>query len=278
MVPLRFQRETRLALGAAMDVALELRHERLGPEHLLFGIAKVSPNELPHEVDVTRLRKMLGGVAEARTDLARQVRYTKDAKRILEAAMHAAAAEGRDTVMPGDLVDALRIVTPTSRDSSKIFREAGLEPTVEVDAPTLAERVDALEYIQVSDTSDLTFYDQISRCVRDAVASGVLIPGDRLPPIRRLAERLALAPGTVARAYRELEAEGIVLTAGAAGTRVAAPPPRDSTSSSTRFDELVGLMRPVAVAAFHLGASAEELFGALRVAAEGVFLDDSSPS
>jgi len=277
MVPMRFEREVRSALAAGMDAALELRHELVGPEHLVFGIAKAFPNELPREVDIETLRATLASVSEPRTDPGRQVRYTGEAKRVLEAATDAAAGRGRASVILGDLIDGLRTARPKGESSAKVFRAAGLEPVLATEARAPDQRVDALEYIRVSDTSDLTYYDQIARCVREAVASGVLVPGDRLSPIRLLAERLALAPGTVARAYRELEAEGIVLTAGAAGTRVAVPPASDSRSAADRRSELVGLMRPVAVAAFHLGASAEELFEALRVASDGVFSGDSNP-
>ncbi|EMD26405.1 GntR family transcriptional regulator [Amycolatopsis azurea] len=63
------------------------------------------------------------------------------------------------------------------------------------------------------------------RQVRDQVVhlitTGALAPGTRLPPIRQLARDLALASGTVARAYRELEEDGWVQTARARGTVVA---------------------------------------------------------
>lgn len=62
---------------------------------------------------------------------------------------------------------------------------------------------------------------QIVRSVRRQVRDGLLEPGDRLPAIRALAEELGLAPGTVARAYKELEEEGAVVTRRGAGTRVA---------------------------------------------------------
>ena len=52
------------------------------------------------------------------------------------------------------------------------------------------------------------------------VASGRLASGDELPPIRTLAEQLLVNPNTVARAYRELEAAGVVVTRHGAGTHV----------------------------------------------------------
>lgn len=63
-------------------------------------------------------------------------------------------------------------------------------------------------------------YDQVKRQISQAVTDGTLAPGDKLPTVRRLADDLGLAPNTVARAYRELEAAGVVDTRGRAGTFV----------------------------------------------------------
>ncbi len=54
------------------------------------------------------------------------------------------------------------------------------------------------------------------------IESGEWAAGERLPSVRRLAEQLGLAPNTVAKAYRELEAAGWVHTAGRQGTLIAA--------------------------------------------------------
>lgn len=75
--------------------------------------------------------------------------------------------------------------------------------------------------LSVDPTSGVPPYEQLRRQVVEQVAVGSLRPGDRLPPVRRLAEDLGLAAGTVARAYRELEAAGAVETRGRAGTVVA---------------------------------------------------------
>ena len=63
---------------------------------------------------------------------------------------------------------------------------------------------------------------QLVDAVRDGVASGALARGDRLPPVRTLAAELDLAPNTVAKAYKDLEAEGLLEGRGRAGTFVAA--------------------------------------------------------
>lgn len=64
-------------------------------------------------------------------------------------------------------------------------------------------------------------FEQVRRQVAEQAASGVLPPGQRLPTVRALAEQLGLAVNTVARAYRELEQDGVVVTRGRSGTFVA---------------------------------------------------------
>jgi DNA-binding transcriptional regulator YhcF (GntR family) len=74
--------------------------------------------------------------------------------------------------------------------------------------------------IHISSHDGVPIYLQIVNQVKYLVASGRLSPGEELPPIRVLAERLLVNPNTVARAYRELEAAGLVTKRRTAGTYV----------------------------------------------------------
>ncbi len=74
--------------------------------------------------------------------------------------------------------------------------------------------------IHISSSDGVAIYLQIVNQVKYLVASGRLTPGAELPPIRVLAERLLINPSTVARAYRELEAAGVVEKRRTAGTYV----------------------------------------------------------
>ena len=74
--------------------------------------------------------------------------------------------------------------------------------------------------IHISTADGVPIYLQIVNQVKYLVASGRLAPGDELPPIRVLAERLLVNPNTVARAYRELETAGVVEKRRTAGTYV----------------------------------------------------------
>jgi len=74
--------------------------------------------------------------------------------------------------------------------------------------------------VAINSTSQIAPFEQLRTQVLDAVATGELVPGTRLPTVRRLAEDLGIAAGTVARAYRELEASGVIETRGRNGTFV----------------------------------------------------------
>jgi DNA-binding transcriptional regulator YhcF (GntR family) len=67
-------------------------------------------------------------------------------------------------------------------------------------------------------------FEQVRSQLASAIASGALAAEERLPPIRQLASQLGLAVNTVARAYRELEAAGVVETRGRNGTVVVGTP------------------------------------------------------
>ena len=75
--------------------------------------------------------------------------------------------------------------------------------------------------LDVDASSGVPPFEQVREGIRAQVESGQLEPGFRLPPVRALADSLGLAANTVARAYKELEALGVVETRGRAGTFVA---------------------------------------------------------
>jgi GntR family transcriptional regulator len=64
--------------------------------------------------------------------------------------------------------------------------------------------------------------DQIRDQIRGLIASGAVAAEERLPSVRQLASDLGVAPGTVAKAYRALEGEGLLVTRTGGGTRVSA--------------------------------------------------------
>lgn len=94
------------------------------------------------------------------------------------------------------------------------------------------------------------------------IGDGTLRPGDRLPPVRALAEELGIAPNTVARAYRELEADGLLVGRGRAGTFVTDPAARGAEGSDRAAAEAAAAAYVTAVRA--LGLDPREALGVVR--------------
>jgi GntR family transcriptional regulator len=74
--------------------------------------------------------------------------------------------------------------------------------------------------IHISPHDGVPIYQQIANQVKYLVSSGRIAAGEQLPPVRKLAEELLVNPNTVARAYRELESEGVLSTRRGAGVFV----------------------------------------------------------
>lgn len=75
--------------------------------------------------------------------------------------------------------------------------------------------------IRIDPGSTVPPSEQVRRQIAEQAATGAVAPGHRLPTVRGLAEDLGLAVNTVAKAYRELEQAGVVVTRGRSGTFVA---------------------------------------------------------
>lgn len=268
----RFDRDAKFSIAAAYDVALELEHGFLGAEHLIFGLAKIARHLMPKEVPAAELKRHLATLIDRRPGRTGEVLAKSDELRnVMAAATDRAMKRGESVITAEDLVWALGGIE--GRAAAVLLREVGLASVEErSEATPGGAALDPLDFIHLSDSSELPYYDQIAASIKEAVAAGILIPGDRLPAIRQLAQVLDLAPGTVARSYKSLEAGGVVIT-GARGTVVAAPGSAKAGDSEDRIKELAGLLRPVAVSAFHLGGTAEELFEALQISIRGVFTE-----
>lgn len=78
----------------------------------------------------------------------------------------------------------------------------------------------AVSFLSIDDTDPRPPFQQLVAQVLSMIAAGELVAGDRLAPIRQLAGDLSIAPNTVARAYRELESIGVVVSRGRRGTLV----------------------------------------------------------
>lgn len=98
-----------------------------------------------------------------------------------------------------------------------------------------------MEVLPLDPTAPEPPFEQLRMQLAARVASGELAPGTRLPTVRGLATELHLAVNTVARAYRELENDGVVVTEGRRGTFVA--PSAGSRDATVAASEYAGTAR-----------------------------------
>lgn len=108
--------------------------------------------------------------------------------------------------------------------------------------------------LTIDPSSSTPPYEQLREQLVAGIETGDLLPGTRLPAVRRLAEELGLAPNTVARTYKDLEAAGWVHTRGRNGTVVATPVADDQTQ-----ERAAALTRDYVAAMTALGLSHDDI-------------------
>ena len=106
---------------------------------------------------------------------------------------------------------------------------------------------------RIDPVSRLPIYRQLTNQFREAVARGKLQPEERLPSVRELSRTLVVNPNTIARAYTELEREGLLNARPGLGVFVARP--RDELTKKVRRERLEELADRFLIEAVHLGFS-----------------------
>lgn len=71
----------------------------------------------------------------------------------------------------------------------------------------------------------LAYYERLALKVKDQVLSGIWVVGDKLPSVREMAQQERLNPNTVAKAYRQLESDGVIEVRPGKGTFIKNSPP-----------------------------------------------------
>jgi DNA-binding transcriptional regulator YhcF (GntR family) len=113
--------------------------------------------------------------------------------------------------------------------------------------------------MRIDPASPVPPFEQVRAQFAAQIAAGTLVVGTRLPTVRKLADELGLAVNTVARAYRELEAAGLVETHGRAGTVV-------SAAGDRSVQRLQAAARTYAKAARDSGLAPDRALEIVRVA------------
>src|SRR5437762_12475604 len=75
--------------------------------------------------------------------------------------------------------------------------------------------------LDLSESDDRLIYSRIADRVKFAVAAGAVRPGELVPSVRELSKQLVVNPNTVARAYRDLQTEGLLESVRGMGLQVA---------------------------------------------------------
>ncbi len=114
---------------------------------------------------------------------------------------------------------------------------------------------------QCDPTSRVPIYRQLMEQIRQAVARGRVRAGSRLPSVRVLSRELVVNPNTVARAYTELEREGVLNTRQGLGVFVAEP--QAELSNSARRERFSVALDRFLTEAVHLGFSSDEVMAAV---------------
>lgn len=76
-------------------------------------------------------------------------------------------------------------------------------------------------FIVISPTNPAPMYKQLTEQIKDAITSGKMKPGEKLPSIRELTEELKISTITIKRAYTDLENEGFIITRAGIGSYIA---------------------------------------------------------
>ena len=120
--------------------------------------------------------------------------------------------------------------------------------------------------IRIDNASNRPVYRQIIDQVKRDIALGRLVKDEKLPTVRQLAKLLAINPNTIAKAYRQLENEGIIVTRPGSGAFIANLDSNLSKAVKKRLlsDEL----ERIAVEAFHMQIDAETLLELFNNAVE----------
>jgi DNA-binding transcriptional regulator YhcF (GntR family) len=273
-----FTDRTRKVLALAREMAVRLGHDSIGPGHILLGVVR--------EGNGVAVAALAGLGVESRQVIERaapgprpkggmyptkapgELAYSPSGRTVLQYAMAAAREMGHAYVGTEHLL--LGVLQVEEETGPSVLNGLGvtLERVRSEIAKLLGARLPTDLVIEIDDQSNVPIVEQIVARVREAVAEGRLVPGTELPEVRRLADRLDISTGTVARAYAELDRAGVVISAGDVPPLVAGP---RATPEQEDPDALATLFRPIVGLAHRMGVKADDLRAALARAMADIY-------
>ena len=139
------------------------------------------------------------------------------------------------------------------------FEKKCLTPLIHcINVISTVNQGDPMQY-EINSASRLPIYQQLVQQVREAIARGDLKPEEQLPSVRQLSRDLVINPNTVARAYTELEREGLLNNRPGRGVFVAEP--KDELTRDARRRRLLESLDKFLTEAVHLGFSGKRCRG-----------------
>lgn len=112
-------------------------------------------------------------------------------------------------------------------------------------------------FLNINPSNGIAIYDQVVRQVKFAVAQGAVKPGNLVPSVREMARELAINPNTVARAYQQLQADGVLEQVRGMGLEVAADAVKQCKSERQKM--IQDRLREALVEAKQSGLEADEV-------------------
>jgi GntR family transcriptional regulator len=112
-------------------------------------------------------------------------------------------------------------------------------------------------FLNINPADGIAIYDQVVRQVKFAVAQGAVKPGNLVPSVREMARELAINPNTVARAYQQLQADGVLEQVRGMGLEVAADAVKQCKSERQKM--IQDRIREALVEAKQSGLEGDEL-------------------
>jgi GntR family transcriptional regulator len=128
--------------------------------------------------------------------------------------------------------------------------------------------------LTIDPRSGVPIYLQVIEQVKRSVAVGVLAAGEQLPTVKQLALDLTINPNTVAKAYRELERDGVIETAPGRGSFIRTNGLAETTKAAATDvarDALTSAIRE----AKSVGLSADEIRDLAKAAIDRWFREDA---
>lgn len=112
-------------------------------------------------------------------------------------------------------------------------------------------------FFSIEPNDGVAIYEQIVRQVKFAIADGTLKPGQLLPSVRALSQRLAINPNTIARAFQQLQSDGAIESLRGRGLAVRAN--AIDSCVEARRTLIAERLRAALTEALHAGLSATEI-------------------